>query len=224
MPYWKLVNSVEDLFLAESGEGFSQVEVKSEQSEALRASYELPTALPAGPELDSEAQCRFHDSVTTRTVISAARTGHLRQLKVDHIESPFAVRALLPCWVQIELNHQGGLRHCWSGAACSLRPILAHASLWLTPASASDARQSRQLTGADVQSLRSHFDQHDAPFLRPMPWEDKDNNPIGQYLSWLKEDADLAQQVADAWNAVLERGDADVIRCNCQRCKARCST
>lgn len=38
------------------------------------------------------------------------------------------------------------------------------------------------------------------------------------YLPWLEQDADLAQRVADAWNAVVERGEADLAKCCCLQC------
>lgn len=42
--------------------------------------------------------------------------------------------------------------------------------------------------------------------------------PTDGYLVWLRDDAELAQRVADAWNAVVERGGADLIQCYCPKC------
>lgn len=38
-----------------------------------------------------------------------------------------------------------------------------------------------------------------------------DEPPINMYLRWFAQNAELAQQVADAWNAVVERGEADMV-------------
>lgn len=40
----------------------------------------------------------------------------------------------------------------------------------------------------------------------------KDLRYVQRYLTWLKEDKELARQVADAWNAIVERGEADVVQ------------
>lgn len=45
----------------------------------------------------------------------------------------------------------------------------------------------------------------------------EERQPIELYLPWLEE-AELAQQVADAWNAVVDRGEADVVKCWCDLC------
>lgn len=38
------------------------------------------------------------------------------------------------------------------------------------------------------------------------------------YFRWLRDDAQLAQQVADAWNELVQRGDADLVKCYCRKC------
>lgn len=40
------------------------------------------------------------------------------------------------------------------------------------------------------------------------------------YLPWLVRDVQLAQQVLEAWNAIVERGEADKVRCPCKECRA----
>ena len=42
---------------------------------------------------------------------------------------------------------------------------------------------------------------------------------ILHYFAWLAEDAELAQQVADAWNELVRRGEAGKIKCDCQKCQ-----
>lgn len=37
--------------------------------------------------------------------------------------------------------------------------------------------------------------------------------PVQLYTVWLVEDAELSRQVAEAWNLLVERGEADVVRC-----------
>lgn len=185
-------------------------------SEAL-ASYELPTSLPTGLNADNlEQRVRSNDHVISRTLIAAARNGRLRYLQADDIHAPFAARTLLPCWVGLELSGYRCLES-WNGAARLLRPCLSHASLWLG-ASGLDSRSLRTLTGREVQALRSVRTVADEPCIAGttlcFPAIDK-------YLAWLEQDAGLAGQVATAWNAVVEHGDADVVKCNCDRCEAR---
>lgn len=45
-----------------------------------------------------------------------------------------------------------------------------------------------------------------------------EDQPVKRYFPWL-EDAELAGQVADAWNEVVKRGEADKIKCPCKKCK-----
>lgn len=44
------------------------------------------------------------------------------------------------------------------------------------------------------------------------------SQPVARYLPWLEEDAELAQQVADVWNAIVEHGKADALECECFSC------
>lgn len=48
----------------------------------------------------------------------------------------------------------------------------------------------------------------------------KDKRPVTRYFPWLLEDAELSQRVADAWNAVVRRGGADLVACRCERCNS----
>lgn len=45
-----------------------------------------------------------------------------------------------------------------------------------------------------------------------------ENEPIQRYLPWL-EVAELAQEMADAWNVVVEHREADVVKCECEKCE-----
>lgn len=127
----------------------------------------------------------------------------------------------------------------WSTAASTLRPALAHASRWL-PRSTPDGF----LTRKDVQALHAyfaiqgsldftgeeqriaahdkiiHYDPIQHPSLAKM---DEDTRIVQRsffdlYLPWLAEDGELAQQVAGTWNAVVQRGQADVVKCRCRLC------
>lgn len=87
------------------------------------------------------AQDRYHNSIACHAVVAAVRGGRLKRLCPGFsVDLPFAVRALLPYWLQIEdwgLATYAGDRR-WSAAASSLRPCLAHASRrqdWLAPTS-----------------------------------------------------------------------------------------
>lgn len=232
VPYWRLVSNLEDLCLSRShytyDSGTYRDEVTGEMDESLITSFELPTQLPTGLERNEwNARDLINCSALKRTIVAAARTGRLRHLHVQDLQAPFAVRALLPCWVHIETGSSSEYRS-WLGAARSLRPILSHASLWLGATPTSSARPSRRLTGQEVQTLRVQFTQQGVPFHTPATFaigrKEPYDSPIDLYLPWLQEDADLAQQVADAWNAVVDRGDANVVKCNCHKCKARFST
>lgn len=116
------------------------------------------------------------------------------------IQSPFMIRDLLPCWVRVERwwihSEPDGALPGWAGAAESLRSVLEYASLWISATSIVTPRATRQLTGAEVQALHSYFKQREAALSAITG-----NENIKNYLTWLEEDAKLAQQVADAWNA-----------------------
>lgn len=96
-------------------------------------------------------------------------------------------------------------------AALALRPLLAHASLWHTP------RKDRMLTRQDVQDLQSRFEAAGVPKVARVSPEGLQT--LGRYLTWLQEDGELAEQVADAWNAVVKRGGGNVVSCRGRDCR-----
>lgn len=105
--------------------------------------------------------------------------------------------ALWPYWVNLDYAYG-------CNTLASLRPLLAHASLWLGSTSDSGRRETRKLTGQDVQSLPSYFKKEGMPASRDDLYY-HGHQPLAPYLPWL-EDTDLAQRIADAWNAVIHRG------------------
>lgn len=225
VPLWNLTSSLKSLSLTRSGPidsydftSWSEDESFDEQSEESFISFELP----AEPPITREDKRKQLDSVACRTVIAAVKTGHLRRLTLSWMTSdePFRMRTLLPFWVGME---------DWSiyrltkgpGAAVSLRAALAHASLWLNTTPSLGAREERRLTRQEVQGLQAYFKQAGTLELvcnistvsKPQP------QPLEHYLPWLAEDGELAQQVADAWKVVVQRGEADVITCRCKNCR-----
>lgn len=221
MPFWELASSLVGLSIKFSSWALSapryshKGETKSEQYEAA-----LTKDLPAEPPAygDHEASYSHNYSIVVRTVIAAARGGRLRKLRIANDEgginhamiSPFAVRDLLPYWVAIQdWVHTGGDEYVTVAEA--LRRVLAHASLWLDKASTWKPRATRLLTRQDVQTL-----QHASRWEPDSPYA-----TIALYLPWLCEDEELAGQVADAWNAVVQRGQADTVgrNCMCRRCR-----
>lgn len=154
------------------------------------------------------------------TVIAAARTGHLRQAKcyTNGLQA-FLIRELLPCWVNLEFQETDRFS-LWAGAAGSLRPVLSHASRWLgAPLAPSNLTLERRLTGEQVQELHSFFKKQGIPKLENCAWHKGAwSRAFEGYLPWLEE-AGMAQQVADAWNSVVDRGEADKVKCPCVLCK-----
>lgn len=171
-----------------------------------------PSTMPAHLDLDLETRHAFLLAVSSRTIVAAARGNRLRQLYCSHsVQQPFAVRALLPYWVQIDewQRCQFGAQG-WLAAASTLRDLLSDASRWLGTTSRSAPRVNRLLTGAEVQSLQAHYWEARVPapwWKRSYPEPDNaEPQLVERYLPWLAEDAELAQRVADAWNDVYERG------------------
>lgn len=193
---------------------FQNTFIEEQTAEAVN-SFELPESLPT----TDEQLALLHYGISNRTIVAAARNGRLRLLGLEkfHLEHAFAIRSLLPSWVGVptwrcEGKESGDpTKGEWQLAASELGPRLAHASLWHGTAVNSTPRQERRLAGAEVQKLG-----HVGPDERTL------NFGLQPYLSWLEEDAELAQQVADAWNVVLEYGDGyDVPFCPCNRCSRR---
>lgn len=160
---------------------------------------------------------------------------------------PFAIRSLMPAWVGIDewgthevddlqswdvegLGWEIKQSEVWYVAALVLRRFLYHTSL-MSPAQsdqAEDATANRLLTCGDVQEMHPEFIRNGMPRLSnpelhgapPLDEEIEgllECSPFDCYLYWLADDAELAQQVADTWNAVVKRGGADLLRC--YRCK-----
>lgn len=169
-------------------------------------------------------------------MVVAAKGLRLRRLILNHdvdmgLWKPFAVRTLLPGWVGIaqwgrfeetfEQCDFGGLPG-WEYAAVRLRRSLSHMSKLriITQASSAAAGASRLLTRSAVQAMHEEFKTSGLP-----PLENQEAvRALGKYeamwwyFRWLREDVKLAQQVADAWNAVVERGEADLCECYCLKC------
>lgn len=163
---------------------------------------------------------------------------------------PFSVRSLLPGWIGIndwgirnvfvtyhwdaELRWHSYRPVHWTITAVMLRHALYHMSLLpMTQRGARlDAADSRLLTQGDVQAMREEFKGNKLPLLTnpaeilamtggqmPPARALVEDSTIDRYFYWL-QDAELAQQVADAWNAVVQRGDADLCKCYCPKCSA----
>lgn len=219
-PVWKIAHGLVELSL--DLEGCSEVGEAVEQDEAVLCSYELPSALPTD-QVGFSAQ---RHSVAARTIVTAARGGQLRCLALNEdVEAPFAVRALLPHWVDITFDFFGRGIGChpypdfmgpWLMAAQQLRPLLSHASRWLDPES------NHLLSPQDMQALRPHFQKEGLPEMLGDFIEDAE--PVERYLLWLQDDAELATQASAAWSASVERGDAVAVRCRCELCSPRKSS
>lgn len=118
----------------------------------------------------------------------------------------------------------------WVVAAHMLRRALFHMSR--LPAAQRDvlldATNPALLTLVDVQAMLNHFtvsglprlsDPDDKEVMTELPASHLvQGSPIDHYFHWLLEDAELAQQVADALNAVVSRGSADLLKCYCRKC------
>lgn len=234
VPFWELVSRLKRLHLgfredaiAVGASDHDDIAISSEVSEQELTSFELPKAsLPQ----DVKSVAALRDAVACRTIVAAARGGQLTHLEIEHswIQKPFAVRQLLPFWVNIQdWGYSFTHGYCdelapalWLQAAATLRSALAHASRWL-PASGGGIRYDRTLTGEDLRAWYAHFKTEGKPSFIVKIRLLADSaivHPIEQYLAWLETDAELAQQVADAWNAVVRRGEEDLVKCCCEKC------
>lgn len=112
----------------------------------------------------------------------------------------------------------------WHGAAVSLRSALAHASLWL-PEFPPGARNDRLLSREDVQGLYAYFSAQAwvrfTTYAHPQGQEYGPHPLIELYLPWLRDDVELADAVAGAWQEVVQRGEADNVTCHCELCQSR---
>lgn len=213
VPLWNLTSKLKSISLPRFDPRiYTQDDALPEQSEEAFTSFTLPSQAP----VTVQARHAQHASIACRMLICAAKGGKLRQISCSKELRPvFAMRTMLPHWVRIEEWECYSLK-AWECAALCLRALLAHASLWLGNKVASVPRYERRLTAAEVQGLQAYFEKEGTPRLVKV--REDTPQPVERYLPWLEEDADLAQKVADAWNGVVERGGADLIKCRCDRC------
>lgn len=165
------------------------------------------------------ARDRLHLAIACRTIATTARGGKLKRLST-HIEmQPHAARALLSYWVQIEdWGNDRSEFGPWILAATQLRSLLSHASRWLGRKSRSSFRLDRSLSRQAIQSLQSHFkDEGTLTMSGERGHFFALTDTIERHVPWLT-DVELAQQVSDAWNTVVERGGADFVGCHCVKC------
>lgn len=223
MPLWNITPRLTRLtFTTITGDLIEQLFGRSarveEQSEETFTSVDVPAPAPFA---NRAAYVSYQMALLCRTLIAAARGGNLKHLECCRsFQCAFAIRSLLPCWINVEeWGYTDCITHGWLDAAATLRPFLAHASLWLGTTSGSGARQDRYLTAQELQSLQSYFkEQGGTPTPRWEQPQDSHQPSVWRYLPWLAEDAHLAGEVAEAWNAVVRRGEADRLKCNCRRC------
>lgn len=169
-----------------------------EQSETALTSWQLLTELPP----TRAHRLMLHEAIATRTIITAARGGQLRELTVyGELQRPSALKALLPYCVGVD---RPNFPHttAWQREGFSFRELLAHVSLGL-----SGRADERELSVSVVQSLSAHA---------------SDGWPANRALlcqRWVAKDAELAEQVTVAWNAAVRRGTADLTKCYCDDCR-----
>lgn len=216
MPFWELSQRLEALTL--DLWGIYSID-KADLEEQVESAIDWVQVPASTPFVDRQARNEFHLALASRTVVAAARAGRLRYLSCDmQVQQPFAIRALVPYWVYVEKwGCDCVFARNWSGAATALRPFLSHASVWLHATSTSAPREQRLLSHQDVKALQSYFGVEKMPRICLNQGQHM-AQPVARYLPWLAEDEELAQQVSDAWNTVVERGEADLVKCPCERC------
>lgn len=199
-------------------------------SESDFPSFRAPYSKYPLPESEAQSNDALHYSMACRTVVAAAKGGRLRSLDLtcEKVQEPFAMRNLVPAWVRVAISNandfEGNYSQVdrneeefevmrWICAAARLPRALAHASLWLPHPHSALARDSRLLTPKDIQLMLSHF--------KTCNFDDGTGRIMTElYLRWFEEDEKLAQRVSDAWNAVVKRGKAGMMRCKCSKCKS----
>lgn len=194
-------------------------DARGEESETTMGAFEIPAEIRS----DSWAISSLRFSVVYRTIIAAARGGRLRWLHTGRdVQRVFAIRSLLPFWVGLEHgpNFMCGSSPKWRAAADAMRYMLAHASLRHESHRPASEDSDRLLTRQDIQALQSQFENGDIPHFVGSRFS-QDPQEFDYYLSWLKNDGPLAQQVADAWNELVRGGMADKVKCRCQKCRSR---
>lgn len=198
VPYWNLTGNLVSLSLQLGEDDYCYFDpVRNEQLETTVTSFEPPAELPA--LLDLEANTEINYSVASRTIVAAARGGHLRHLDVNcstcPIQRPFAVRGLLPFWVGIEKwgdDFYANTRRSmmgWASAAQALSASLQAISCWLND------KNDLRLSGEQVRSMRSHLKAREDEGSHSTDGvfdSARTDSPANFYLCWLEEDAELS--------------------------------
>lgn len=189
---------------------------------------DLPAAIAEVKEdVDEREQAdHVHLFLAEHAVVTAVKGGKLKHINVNmELYQPFAIRSLVPYWVHMESwgewkDSWAEGKWKWVRAAVGLRHTLYHASLWLGTTPTSGRRFNRNLTTQDILPLQAHFKSKGSPEMNDQTTEyfDSLTFTIEQYLPWLAEDIFLANQVAEAWNRVVDSGDQDRIQCLCKMC------
>lgn len=223
VPYWKISHQLTSIsFKMHHTESNSPPE-NWEIKESLLIDTTKP-ALTLGDNLTRDLSLReqWHLANGYRTIIAAAREGQLRRLALcKRTWMVLMVRAWLPYWVRIDdWGVVAGELSSWTRAALALRPVLSHVSRW-QERTADNLWSQRHVTSQLLRSLHSRCishteDSHDASGTQITATE-----VIERFLPWLAEDAELAQQVAQVWNDIVDRGEADKVRCMCDMCSTR---
>lgn len=219
VPFWELTSKVEDLsFSREDDRAFEYFpwhpEAGPEEEEHAITSFNIRDLIQAGHPRGKQTYftvangCndKLHLLIVSRTILAAARGGRLRHLRLPRqpLRQLFAIRTLIPLWMQVEhwelYTNYYTPEDMWEEAASSLRPLLAHCSLWPTATSSAQAAAARRLlTAAQVQSFKqqllqpyngeydrwvSLLEQLRPPRLNwhgyPMQWYQ--DNAVGRYL------------------------------------------
>lgn len=216
VPLWEISHKLETLWLITTdGHALNSPGVGIESlEESTITAFNIPAEVPTDPF----AIKVMHEAIASRMIVAAVRGGQLRMLEVGNlaVEAPFAVPALLPYWMSINTPLEN--KSYWSLAVERFPRILAHVSLWHGAAHGAARRKDRTLTRGDIQSLHSVYISEGVPEVEGIGVEDTTNERTSSHLLWLRDDAELAQQVADAWNAVVERGKLKDIKRYCERC------
>lgn len=230
MPLWEIASQLRCLIIDLDGasdlpnpmkRGALPIIAKSEL-----ASIDAPTA-----PLSAQGDVIY--AMAGRTIAAAAQGKQLEVLVIGEacergLWKPFAVPGLLPAWVRIkkwitdneilefyqltEADWEEVESKTWAGAAMLLRRALFHVAR-------SPEARARHLSGSEVQSMHKEFTAHELPRLvKPCAGgEDSrmvSGSTIELYFRWLRDNAELAQQVVDAWNDVVERGGAYDCKCH----------
>lgn len=198
VPFWTISHKLQALAVR-----MEEVDDYADVSDSTE-SYEADLVPEDGKMVTLEELCkqwrRYHASdmlhlaIARRTIIAAAKGGQLRRLN-DHVntQEPLAIRALLPHWMQVE-DWGRCEEFSWprARAAVLLRPLIAHASLWLDTTSAPTV--DRTLTPQNMQSLQAHFQENGVPEVSVIgnPLFNTNDTPtdsVKRYLPWLSNDA-----------------------------------